>query len=168
MQETTIDGDSIPGLGISPGVGNGTPFQYSCLENSIDRGAWQAIVHGATKSCNNWGSITYYFLLASLFHNSYSEHLILFIRAFWESRPCLVNSSFMILSYNALNTMSLLSLWILFSLCSTHKSPSWTAFIFLLLQSISHRPPSIDLYLESLKYHHAVSISMPSSYLCFI
>ena len=40
----------IPGLGISPGKGNGTPLQYSCLENSMDRGAWQAIVHGATKS----------------------------------------------------------------------------------------------------------------------
>ena len=41
---------SIPGLGSSPGEGNGSPFQYSCLENSMDRGAWQAIVHGVTKS----------------------------------------------------------------------------------------------------------------------
>ena len=40
----------IPGLGLSPGKGNGIPLQYSCLENSMDRGAWQAIVHGATKS----------------------------------------------------------------------------------------------------------------------
>ena len=40
----------IPGLGRSPGVGNGNPLQYSCLENYIDRGAWQAIVHGAAKS----------------------------------------------------------------------------------------------------------------------
>ena len=36
---------SIPGLGKSPGEGNGNPLQYSCLENSMDRGAWQAIVH---------------------------------------------------------------------------------------------------------------------------
>ena len=40
----------ISGLGRSPGEGNSYPFQYSCLENSIDRGAWQATVHGVTKS----------------------------------------------------------------------------------------------------------------------
>ena len=36
----------ISGLGRSPGVGNGNPFQYSCLGNPIDRGAWRATVHG--------------------------------------------------------------------------------------------------------------------------
>ena len=41
---------SIPGLGRSPGEGNGNPLQYSCLENPMDRGAWWAIVHGVTKS----------------------------------------------------------------------------------------------------------------------
>ena len=41
---------SVPGLGRLPGVGNGNPFQYSCFENSMDRGAWQAIVHEVTKS----------------------------------------------------------------------------------------------------------------------
>ena len=35
----------IPGLGGSPGEGNGNPLQYSCLENPIDRGAWRATVH---------------------------------------------------------------------------------------------------------------------------
>ena len=39
----------IPGLGRSPGEGNGYPFQYSCLENSMDRGAWQATAHGVAK-----------------------------------------------------------------------------------------------------------------------
>ena len=39
----------VPGSGRSPGVGNGKPLQYSCLENSMDRGAWQATVHGPTK-----------------------------------------------------------------------------------------------------------------------
>ena len=39
---------SIPGLGRSPGEVNGNPLQYSCLENSMDGGAWQAIVHGVT------------------------------------------------------------------------------------------------------------------------
>ena len=41
---------SVPGLGKSPGEGNGNPFQYSCLENSMDGGAWWATVHGVTKS----------------------------------------------------------------------------------------------------------------------
>ena len=40
----------IPGAGKSPGGGHGSPLQYSCLENPIDRGAWQAIVHGVAKS----------------------------------------------------------------------------------------------------------------------
>ena len=39
----------IPGWGRSPGAGNGTPLQYSCLENSMDRGAWQSTVHGVAK-----------------------------------------------------------------------------------------------------------------------
>ena len=45
MQET-----SICGLGRSPGEGNGNPLQYSCLENSMDRGAWQATVLGVPES----------------------------------------------------------------------------------------------------------------------
>ena len=40
----------IPGLGRSPGVRNGNPFQYSRLENSLDRGAWWAAVHGVAQS----------------------------------------------------------------------------------------------------------------------
>ena len=40
----------IPGSGSSPGGGNGNPLQYSCLENSKDRGAWWATVHGVAKS----------------------------------------------------------------------------------------------------------------------
>ena len=46
----TGDLGSIPGLGRSPGEGNGNPFQYSCLENPMDRGAWWATVHGVAKS----------------------------------------------------------------------------------------------------------------------
>ena len=41
---------SIPGLGRSPGEGNGNSLQYSCLENPTDRGAWRATVHRVTKS----------------------------------------------------------------------------------------------------------------------
>jgi len=49
--------DSIPGLGRSPGEGNGYPFQYSCLENSMDRGAWQAAVPGIAKG---WTRVVWY------------------------------------------------------------------------------------------------------------
>ena len=41
---------SVPGLGRSPGEGNGNPLQYSGLENPMERGTWQATVHGVAKS----------------------------------------------------------------------------------------------------------------------
>ena len=44
------DMGSIPGSRKSPGVGNGSPLQYSCLENPMDRGPWWVTVHGVTKS----------------------------------------------------------------------------------------------------------------------
>ena len=46
----TGDLSSIPGSGRSPGEENGNPRQYACLENSMDRGAWQAMVPGVVKS----------------------------------------------------------------------------------------------------------------------
>ena len=52
MQETACnagDLDSIPGSRRFPGEGNGNPLQYSCLGNRMDRGAWQAIVHGVAR-----------------------------------------------------------------------------------------------------------------------
>ena len=45
----TGDLGSIPGSERSPGVGNGNPLQYSCLENSMDKGTWWATVHGVSK-----------------------------------------------------------------------------------------------------------------------
>ena len=44
---------SIPGSGISPGEGNGNPLHYSCLGNSMDRGAWRAIVHRVQRVGHN-------------------------------------------------------------------------------------------------------------------
>ena len=44
------DADSVPGSGRFSEVGNGNLLQYSCLENSMNRGAWRATAHGATKS----------------------------------------------------------------------------------------------------------------------
>ena len=43
------DTGSIPGLGRSPGGGHGDTLQYSCLENPMDKGAWQAAVHGVAR-----------------------------------------------------------------------------------------------------------------------
>ena len=50
IREPIRDMGSIPGLGRSPGEGNGNPLQYSCLENLMDREAWLATVHRVTKS----------------------------------------------------------------------------------------------------------------------
>ena len=55
------DSGLIPGSGRSPGGGRGNPLRYSCLENPMDRGAWQATVHGVTKSrtrLSDWARIT--------------------------------------------------------------------------------------------------------------
>ena len=52
---------SIPGLGTSPGEENGYPLQCSCLENSMDRGAWWATVHGVTKSQRRLSNLHFYF-----------------------------------------------------------------------------------------------------------
>ena len=66
---------SSPGLGRSPGEGNGNLLQYSCPENPMDRGAWQAAVHGATEesdttswlSKNNRGDNSLYTMLCTEF-----------------------------------------------------------------------------------------------------
>ena len=51
---------SIPGLGRSPGEGNGNPLQYSCLENPMDGGAWGATVHGVAKSRTQLSDFTHF------------------------------------------------------------------------------------------------------------
>ena len=57
----TGDEDSIPGLGRSPGVEDGNPLQCYCLENSMDRGAWQASAHGVAKSQTWLSNFTFTF-----------------------------------------------------------------------------------------------------------
>ena len=64
------DVGSIPGLGRSPGEGKGNPLQYSCPENSMDRGAWWATVHGVAKesdttehACTTQQLVSYNYLL---------------------------------------------------------------------------------------------------------
>ena len=55
------DVGSIPGLGRSPGEGNGNPLQYSCLEGPMDGGAWLAAVHGFAKSWTRLSDFTFTF-----------------------------------------------------------------------------------------------------------
>ena len=61
----TGDAGLIPDLGRSPRGGNGNPFQYSCLENPMDRGAWQATVYKVTKSQTRLNDFTLTFQLLS-------------------------------------------------------------------------------------------------------
>ena len=54
----------IPGLGRSPGEGNGNPLECSCLENSMDGGAWRATFHGVAKS---WTQVSdFHFIISTL------------------------------------------------------------------------------------------------------
>ena len=53
------DVSSIPGSGRSPGGGHGSPIQYSCLENPMDKGAWRATVHGVAKELDRTEQLTY-------------------------------------------------------------------------------------------------------------
>ena len=59
MSACNPDPSSIPGLGRSPGEGNGNPFQYSCLENPTDGGAWEATVCGVTNSQTRLSNFTF-------------------------------------------------------------------------------------------------------------
>ena len=61
------DPDLIPGLGRPPGDGKGYPLQYSCLQNSLDTGAWRAIVHCSQRVGHNW---------AINFHFSYNGYIV--------------------------------------------------------------------------------------------
>ena len=60
---------SIPGLGRSPGEGNGNPLHYSCLENPMDGGAWRAAVHGVAKSRTRLSDFTVTFLVPQMVKN---------------------------------------------------------------------------------------------------
>ena len=69
---------SIPGLGRSPREGNGCPLQYSCLENSMVRGAWEAIVQGVTKSWIQLSNFTHSQYVLGRKVLSFSQGLLLF------------------------------------------------------------------------------------------
>ena len=65
----------LPGSGRSPGEGNGNPFQYSCLNNPMDRGAWQATVHRLTKSQTRLKGLSMHICISLL--NSFNRALLM-------------------------------------------------------------------------------------------
>ena len=69
-----------------PGGGNGNPLQYSCLENPMDRGAWQAAVHGVTKSQRRLCNYHFTSLLLKIF--SRFMHVILYTSSMFFSAEC--------------------------------------------------------------------------------
>ena len=76
------DVSSVPGSGRSPGVGNGNALQYSCLENSMDRGTWQATVHGVTNSQTQLSD------KAHVFRKETMDTTIAYCRTMFECRFC--------------------------------------------------------------------------------
>ena len=74
-----VDLDSISGLERSPGEGNDYPLQYSCLENSMDRGAWWATVHRVTKSWTGLSNYHFHFFFKILGNNGYPIEICFFL-----------------------------------------------------------------------------------------
>ena len=70
----------IPGSGRSPGEGNGNPLLYSCLENPMDREAWEATVHGVAKSRTQLSNFIHSLMLQ---HPDQSTLLSIIIHLFW-------------------------------------------------------------------------------------
>ena len=64
------DAGSIPGSGRSPGGGHGNPLHYSCLENPMDRGAWQAAVHRVAKSWTCLKQLSTHIVLVSVYYTA--------------------------------------------------------------------------------------------------
>ena len=64
---------SIPGSGRSPGEGNGNPLKYFCLENPMDGGTWQALVHGVAKNWTRLSDFTFTFTITAT--KIYEENL---------------------------------------------------------------------------------------------
>ena len=77
----------ILGLGRSRGVGNGNPLHYPCLENSMDRGAWYAAVHGVAKSWTQLSDFTFTFHLHALEKEMATHSSVLAWRIPWTGEP---------------------------------------------------------------------------------
>ena len=89
------DAGSIPGLGGAPKEGNGNPLQYCCLENPMDKGAWQVTVHGVTKSWTRL-STTLVCMYKAVTYKGFINHYLLYLEKFlykitkFSSRCCTI------------------------------------------------------------------------------
>ena len=85
MQETE---GLIPGLGRYPGVGNGSTLQYSCLEDSMDREAWQVTVHSCTdKSLSHFSCVQLFVTLWTVTHQA-PLSMGFSMQEYWSGLPC--------------------------------------------------------------------------------
>ena len=93
LPATAGDPGLTPGSGRCPGEGNGYPLQYSCLENSMDRGVWWATVHGVTKSENDWEANSKYLSYRRIVNKdglsvSFLAHYTWALVVFWPLSLC--------------------------------------------------------------------------------
>ena len=87
MRETCRRHGFSPWAERSPGVGNGNPLQYSCLENSMDRGAWRATVHGVAKNrtrLSNWAHSTILDVSQDVKVNSHTLLIGVYFEIMWQ------------------------------------------------------------------------------------
>ena len=122
-----------PGLGRSPGEGNGSPLQYPCLEDSMNGGAWQAAVHGVTKSWTRLSNFTFAFFhfllsLSSTFYfclieQNFSFPLFVKFRPWWiiSTLPNFLTS----LTWCSLCDVSMLKLPSHMYLCCDYTQAAW-------------------------------------------
>ena len=102
---------SIPGLVRSPGEGNGTPLQYSCLENPMEGGAWWATVHGVAKSRTQLSDFTFTLLNAISYFMRQLSGLNEFICAKYleQCLPCIpLDSYYTVSCFSNIKTLTLL------------------------------------------------------------
>ena len=139
------DAGLIPGLGSSPGGGHHNPLQYSCLENPMDRGAWQAMVHKLTKSWTQLSDLacmhTAHLLFAEWMNKWMDNFLLPLLWGFFS----LVSVSSLCLSLLDLSFQH--TIFIILSLekkdFSLVPRSSWGYWFFLI-------PPSFILYIHVL------------------
>ena len=125
----------IPGLGRSPGEGKGNTLQYSCLENSMDRRAWRATVHGVSRVRHNWVTFTHSFQKEVSFNWTFNMQ--------WRKD-----------STSLLCLLSVCSIDKLLSSCKTEISQWWEHHLPVLCQGSLHfhctYPISISLFQQSI------------------
>ena len=131
VSHDTGDPGSIPGLGRSPGEGNGNPLQYSCLENPMDGAAWWAIVNGVAKSqtqLSDFTSLMYHKTLCKVLYSTMSFE----IWSYYNSQQdiCLVSNRMPVIY---------LSVW-------THHFWGW--YVFSLIYGITLEASPVLFFLN--------------------